>query len=202
MVNVFEAYREAAKRTGESSVGDQKIDPTSTGSLFGAPFKKDHLFNPWVGIPLLIVTGATVYDYCNQLKSGNLTPLQPLTPWSNALIGFNFVVWEPLGSGAPEEMFYRGFLQHEFYSWVNSPFFSIPMSAALFSLSHGPSGRVGAGIAGSYLGFLAHHHDGDLSPGVTLHFWSVVVLGLETIALTFRSQGIIPPVGASFGISI
>lgn len=190
MVNVFNAYREAAFAQGERAIGEQKIDDTPTDKLFLAPFSARNLFNPWVGIPILLLGLATVYDYRTQIHSSDLQPLQPLTPGTNRLIAFNYGVWEPIGSGAPEEMFYRGFLQHEFYSWVKSPYFSIPMSTLAFSFSHAAPGRASAAIAGAYLGYLAHRNEGSLSPGIALHFWGVVFLGIETYLLTKRAQGL------------
>jgi membrane protease YdiL (CAAX protease family) len=99
---------------------------------------------------------------------------------------------QPFGSGAPEEMFFRGFLQNEFYHFIESPFFSVPMQAAAFSFAHESSGRIGAAISGLYLGTLAQHDHGRLNHTIALHFWSVVVLGVETALLTFNAQNDVP----------
>jgi len=189
MVNVFESYRTAATVDGE--VKDPWIDPRPTNELFSDPFKIENLASAWVYVPLGLITAMAVYDYTEQTKGG-LDPIRKMNPWSNTLFATNFVVVQPIGSGAPEEMFYRGFLQNEFYHIVSSPFFSVPMSAALFSFSHAPSGRIGAAVSGLYLGTLAQIDGGRLNHTIALHFWSVVVLGIETAFLTIGAQGDAP----------
>lgn len=195
MVNVFEAYRSAYSLHPDE--GGQGIDTRPTIDLFKDPFKWDTVSSPWVWIPLLMVLGITGYDYASQVSNGVPT-IQPLTNFSNISVGFNQLGLYPVGSGAPEEMFYRGFLQNEAFHLVNSPFFAIPLSTAAFSFSHGPDGRIGAAVTGSYLGFLAYKNNGNLSEGIALHFWSVVVLGLESLLLTLRSEHQVPPVGTQF----
>ncbi len=194
MVNVFNAYREAAH---DPRIG-QGIDMRPTGQMFLDPFRWSNLTNPWIGIPLLVLALYTIRDYGQTVHSG-VTQLQPMNGYSNKLLAFNYEVWQPFGSGAPEEMFYRGFFQNEMYSVVPSPFFSIPMSTAAFAFSHASAGRPTAAVAGAYLGYLAHKYHGNLGPGITLHFWTVVMLGIETIALTDVAQGYVPLRYASIG---
>lgn len=187
MVNVFNAYREAA---GSAEIG-QGIDQSSTNDLFLAPFRTENILNPWVYAPFLGMVGVIIEDYVSTVRSG-VNSLQPMNGISNQLLAFNYEIWQPIGSGAPEEMFYRGFLQNEAYTLVPSPYFSIPLSTLAFSFSHAPAGRPTAAVAGAYLGFLANKNHGTLGPGITLHFWTVVLLGIETIALTARGQGYAP----------
>lgn len=196
MVNVYNAYRDAA---GSAHVG-QGIDTRSTGDLFLDPFRPSNVFNPWVGIPLVLLAGYTIRDYGQQVHSG-VQQLQPMNGISNELLAFNYEAWQPAGSGAPEEMFYRGFLQNEMYCLVPSPMFSIPMSTLAFTFSHSAPGRPTAAIAGAYLGYLAHRYHGNLGPGIALHFWTVVMLGIETIALTDVAQGYVPLKYVSFGFN-
>lgn len=197
MVNTFNAYRQAAFRSGMAM---DHIDQTATLDLFKEPFQLPNLSNPWVYIPILTVFTTSVIDYLIQ-TSRTLPPSPRLNPNSNALYAFNYGLWQPFGSGAPEEMFYRGFLQNEFYEMVPSPFFAIPLSSLLFSLSHAPGeGRFSAAIAGGYLGYLSYRYQGRLGPGITVHFWSGVILGLETILLSQRGQRSTPP--ASFDLQI
>lgn len=195
MVNVFNAYREAA---GTSELG-QGIDTRSTKDLFLDPFRIYNVVNPWVGIPLVLLAGFTIRDYFQIVHSG-VTQLQPMNGISNQLLAFNYEIWQPFGSGAPEEMFYRGFVQNEAYTLVSSPWFSIPVSTLAFTFSHEAAGRPTAAIAGAYLGYLAHRNHGNLAPGISLHFWTVVMLGIETIALTSRAQGYVPLRYVTFGI--
>lgn len=198
MVNVFNAYREAYQLNG--SPGDEMIDQRPTKDLFLDPFQLDNFKSPWVWGALAIVAGATIYDFNNQVTNG-ITPIQKMNGYSTGLFAFNYIAWRPIGSGAPEEMFYRGFLQNEMYDIVPSPFFSIAMSSLAFSFSHGANtgSRIGAGISGLYLGWLAHKEHGNLAQGITLHFWSDLFLGIETLLLTKKGGDTrdAPPVGVS-----
>ncbi len=199
MMNVFESYRSAAKANGKLNEG-QGIDDRNEADFLLDPFRGQNLLNPWVYIPLLLSTGYIAYDFSSQLKQ--LASIQALTPGTNRFIAFNQTVLYPFGSGAPEEMFYRGFLQNEAYCLVQSPFFSVAASTAAFSFSHTPDGRVGAAVTGAYLGFLAHHFHGTLGPAITLHFWSVLVLGIEAYLLTHRSQQFTaPPTGLTASLT-
>jgi hypothetical protein len=189
-VNTFDSYREAAKMNGIT----EGIDQTSTGDLFIAPFKADNWSSPWVWIPIASVAAYVTYDYINTTNNGSLNRQAVLSPYSNYLYTVNYVGVQPFGSGAPEEMFFRGFLQHEFYSAVPSEFFSIPLTTALFTFAHAPgNGRFTAAVAGAYLGYLADRNDGKLSQGITVHFWGDLLLGLETVLLNQKAQRSIAP---------
>ncbi len=196
MHDVFNSYRDAYKKYGGDS--GQGIDMTSSRELYLAPFNAEVMRSPWVWAPLLIVTGATVLDYTSQINGG-ISPIQKLTAFSNSGVAVNQLALYPVGSGAPEEMFYRGFIQNEAYHWIPSPFFAIPFSTAAFALSHGPDGHLGASISGSYLGFLAYKNHGALSEGIALHFWSVFVLGVESLVLTLRAENVSIPITLQFG---
>lgn len=197
-VNTFLAYRSAATASG--SKGTEWIDSTSTQDLFTAPFRRDILSNPWVWISLSIVGGYTAFDTYSQLHGG-ATRLPAFTPASNAIYTASDIAMYPVGSAAPEEMFFRGFLQNEFRTAVPSPFFSVPAQAILFMFAHAPGdGRIPALVSGTYLGTLAHVHEGRLSPGIAVHFWSVAMLGIEDIILVHRGQHTLPPQGFSVQI--
>ncbi len=195
MMNVFSSYQ-ASLKARDSDLG-QGLEDKNVTELFFEPFQKSNLTDPWVYIPLALVVAATAVDYSSQIHSG-LTPTQPLTGTSNAFVGFNQLILYPVGSGVPEEGFYRGFLQNEFYFMTRSPVASVLMSATAFSLSHSPPGHLTAGLSGLYLGTLAAINHGKLGPGVTLHFWSVVALGIETFVLTKKSQAV--PGSAPLGL--
>jgi hypothetical protein len=205
MVNTFDAYREAAqiqaKQDGTSlRLMGQGIDDRPSLDLFLDPFRSENLTDPWVWIPLALIGGVMAVDYYT-VHQGNIPSQQRLTPNSNFLYAFNNGLWQPVGSGAPEEMFYRGFLQNELYSLVPSPFFSIPISTLAFSFSHAPgSGRITSAFVGAYLGYLAYRFQGHLGRGITLHFWGDFLLGLESILLNNDAQRTTPP--ASFTVQI
>jgi len=189
-VNTFDSYREAAKLNGVT----EGIDQTSTGDLFMAPFKADNWESPWVWIPIASVAAYVTYDYINTVNNGSLNRQAVLSPYSNYLYSVNYLGVQPFGSGAPEEMFFRGFLQHEFYDAVPSEWFSIPLTTALFTFAHAPgNGRFTAAVAGSYLGYLADRNHGKLSQGITVHFWGDLLLGLETVLLNQKAQRAISP---------
>lgn len=183
-VNTFLAYREAAKDDPEAS---KRIDQRSLKDMFLGPLSLSAFEDPWVYVPgaiLVIETGLVYFIDRNTLGRGAV-----LTPYSNFLYGLNYGVLQPIGSGVPEEMFYRGFLQNELLSLVDSPFFAIPISSAAFAFSHQPGpGRLTAAVAGGYLGYLAYRYPGNLAPGITLHFWGAVMLGIQTILLNSDSQ--------------
>ena len=180
-MNTFFTYRDAYREMGITEGLDQH---TALEGLT-LPFSKKYLLEPDVWFPLLLVAGAIAVDYANTSTES----IQPLNPSSNLLYNFNYGIWQPLGSGYPEEAFYRGFLQHEVTQATNSPLLGILTQSIAFAFSHEPGpGRFSAGAVGAYLGYLAYKHHGDLGPGVTLHFWGDFLLGVETIILSHRGQ--------------
>lgn len=197
MTFVYLSYREAALRNGYKN----RIDTSSESELFLAPFSAQQLINPWVWAPIAITGIAATVDYLISKK--NDFPVVPrFTPYSNFLYTLDYQVTRPIGSSVPEEGFYRGFVQNEMYSVVDSPWFAIPASTLAFVFSHGPGyGRIGAAVAGLYLGSLAHKYNGDLKPGITVHFWSSLLLGIETVFLLHDSQATTPPTALSVQVN-
>ena len=181
MTNTFIAYRDAYKDRGITEGLDQH---TAYEGLM-IPFEKTYFTEPDVWIPLALVAAAVAIDYATTTPDA----VQPLNASSNVLYDFNYGVWQPLGSGYPEEAFFRGFLQHEVTDMTNSPFVGILAQSLAFAFSHeAGNGRYSAAAVGGYLGYLAYKHKGDLGPGVTLHFWGDFILGLETILLSQKGQ--------------
>jgi len=189
-VNIFDHYRTAMVKSG---VSNSWVDQTPTIDLFKKPFDHNIMADPWVWTAISAVAIASAIDYYSQ-TSGTITQTNRLTPTSNVMYAFNYSVWQSFGSGAPEEMFYRGFLQNEFQDLTNSPFVAIALTTAIFSLSHEPgNGRYTAAIAGSYLGYLSYRNHGNLGPGIAVHFWSEVLLGIENFLLNQKGQSTTPP---------
>ena len=178
MVNVYNAYRKA---------GAPGVDTATTLALFESPFNKEFLTDPWVWGGLAVSAAAIGIKYYVTEKKG-VAPLSSLTPQSNALYGLTYGLVFPIGSGAPEEMFYRGFVQNELYQLVSSPYFSIPLSTLAYTFSHASGDRPTAAITGIYLGYLAHQYKGHLGPGIAYHFWVDVMTGLLAIALLQRAE--------------
>jgi hypothetical protein len=196
MVNVFRSYREKAQQEGVTS----DIDQSDVDDLFMSPFQKKYMFNPWVYVPILGVLAYAAIDYGSSSQAPDA--VDRLTPESNVLHDFHYGVWQPIGSGAPEEMFFRGFLQRELHELVPSPFFSIPLQALAFAYSHEPGdGRVTAFVAGSLLGLMAHLNNMDLHKGIAVHFWSEFIFGVESILLSHDNQGSSYPSGFSIQIN-
>lgn len=194
---VYLSYRDAARERGITD----HIDQSPVNELFLAPFKTDYFKDALVVIPIAVTAIAAVIDF--QIAKADGLPLVPrLTPYSNFLYSLDYQIVQPIGSGAPEEMFYRGFIQNELRSIVDSPWFAIPLSSAAFAFSHGPGyGRISAAVAGAYLGYLAHRGNGDLKPGIVVHFWSSLILGIETVLLSHEAQATTPPAALSFQIN-
>ncbi len=193
----FLTYREAAKLDGVT----QNIDQSPVSELFLAPFNTENLFDPWVYIPIGLVGVFTWIDY-EQTKLYGLPDVRRLTPYSNFLYSMNYQVVQPIGSGAPEEMFYRGYLQNEFMNLTQSPISAIALSTAAFAFSHGPGpGRISAAVAGAYLGYLNYKFNGNLKPGITVHFWSNMFLGIETVFLSHDAQQTTPPTALSVQVN-
>jgi hypothetical protein len=190
MVNVYNAYREAAGPN--ASIGTQAIDQTSTADLFLAPFKWDNLSDSWVWPALVVSAGALIYNYNQAVRNGQLTAIAPLNKGSQRQYDFTYLAVFPSGSGAPEEMFYRGFLQYEMYNMVESPFFSIGMSTLAYTFSHSADDRPSAAITGAYLGWLAHHNHGSLSKSIAFHFWSDILAGIYQITIVRKESGKVP----------
>jgi hypothetical protein len=182
MVNTFIAYRDAYRAEGITDGLDQR----TWWEGMTVPFHKESLEDPWVYIPLALIAAATAVDY---FTSGPDTNLSALSPTSNFLYSAHYGLWEPLGSGYPEEAFYRGFIQHEVKTATGSPVAAILAESTLFAFSHGAgSGRYSAALVGTYLGYLAERNNGDLGPGITVHFWGDLLLGVETILISQRDQ--------------
>jgi len=181
LVNTFIAYRDAYREQGITADLDQHTP--EEGMMI--PFEKKYLEQEDVWIPLAVVFAAFTADYLTT----SVESIQPLTPSSNTLYAFNYGIWQPLGSGYPEEVAYRGFLQHEFKNLTGSPLLSIIGETAAFSMSHEPgAGRYTAGVVGLYLGYLAHKYHGDLGPGSFVHFWGNLLMGVEGILLNSKFQ--------------
>ena len=198
MVNTYETYRDAARVNGELPIG---METKSVKDLFFEPFNSDILSDPWVFAPIALVLGVTIADYWMSV-AGTVTRTNALNSSSNALYAMNYGIWQPIGSGAPEEMFYRGFLQNEFKDMTSSAPLAIAMSSTLFALSHMPgSGRDSAALVGAYLGFLANKNNGKLGPGIAVHFWGDMILGLETILLNHKGQRTTPPTGLQIQVN-
>ena len=181
MVNVFNAYREAAK-------GDPNIDPTPTGELFLAPFRWSLIEDPAVYIPLGVSAAAIAVSYVATVKGGGVTPTAKFTGGSNRLYALTYGTVFPFGGAVPEEMFYRGFIQNEARGWVDSPFFAVPFSTALYTLSHSVDEMPSAAVSGAWLGTIAYLNNGRLSRGIAYHFWANFLAGLMEIELLQRSQ--------------
>jgi hypothetical protein len=194
MTNTFVAYRDANKARGITD----GIDQRTWWEGFTTPFELKNLDDPWVYVPLAMIAAAVTVDY---MTSKPNSALQPLTPTSNLLYDSHYGLWEPIGSGWPEEAFYRGFLQREFTLASGSPVLGVLGESALFALSHeAGSGRFSAALVGLYLGYLAERNHGNLGPGITVHFWGDLLLGLETILISHRDQRTSPQ--GALGIQI
>lgn len=190
MVDVYDAYRTAAAREGATA----PLDQTPVLDLFLAPFDPKNLADPWVAIPLGLAAAAISIDFFTNQPARTAK----LTPYSNFLYGATYAGVYPIGSGAPEEMFYRGFLQSELEALVPSPWFSIPLSTAAYTFSHGSwTDRESAAVTGLYLGYLAWRNPGDLKPGITFHFWADFLAGLESILLANLGQASTAPITVS-----
>lgn len=190
LVNTFTEYRDAFKARGIT----EGLDQHSPIEGMILPFSTTYIKEPDVWIPLALVAAAVTLDYATS-SPGAITPLNGS---SNALYSFNYGVWQPLGSGYPEEVAYRGFLQHELKSATGSPLLAVVLQALAFAFSHEPGGgRYSAALVGTYLGYLSEKHHGDLGPGTTLHFWGDTLLGVESLLLSNRAQHTTPQAGFS-----
>lgn len=180
MVNVFDAYRMSAK---SEDIG-QGIDQSPLQDLFLAPFSMENLTDKYVYLPLLVSLAFHTYTYLNEKRVTGA----PLNADSNTQYGLVYGAVYPIGSGAPEEMFYRGFMQNEFYQWTGSPYWAVPMSTLAYTLSHSPDSWLSAGVSGLYLGALAYKEKGQLKKNITFHFWSDVFLGIHAILTLARNE--------------
>lgn len=181
MTNTFMDYRDAYKNEGIT----EGLDQHTALDTFSIPFQKEYLLESDVWIPLALVASAVVVDFVTTTTSA----IQPLTPQSNLLYDFNYGLWQPLGSGYPEEAFFRGFLQHEVKTATDSPALGVLAQTIAFAFSHEPgNGRYSAALVGGYLGYLTEKHHGDLGPSSALHFWGDLLLGIETALLSHKAQ--------------
>ena len=188
MLNVFDAYREAAALQGVTN----GIDQSSKRDLFLAPFA----FSTWtdpiaVGI-IIAAAGVIYYDYRDAISQPRQVT-RAFTRESNQLYETTYIGLFPAGSAAPEEAFYRGYLQNEFYALVPSPFFSIPMTSLAFGLSHVPEARLEAFLGGLLFGSLTHFSDNRLQRAIAAHYWVDLFGGIESYLIYMRNQYRIKP---------
>ena len=181
MTNTFLAYRDS---------GAPGVDLTPTKDLFLAPFAKQELSNPWVYWGLLS-SFATVALDCTVaiMRKQGVNKHARLTTPSLAMYDTTAIGLIPLGSGAPEEMFYRGFLQNEMLQAFSTPYAAIPVSTTAYALSH-QSGvdQWVAAMTGFYLGLMTYQNEGRLSPGIAYHYWSDIFVGIESAILMWKGQ--------------
>jgi hypothetical protein len=199
LMNTFFSYRDQFNKEGQTDAG-QGIDQRSSYEMFKDPFRGEVLSSAWVYVPLALSAVAVYLDYASQLKDVS-QQLSPLNKSSKVYLGFDQMVMYPVASAAPEEAFFRGFVQNEFYYLVRSPYFSVPMSSLVFALSHSQDGWPGAFVSGLYQGFLTYRNDGNLSYANAVHFWGVVFVGLEAYMLTLKSEAHAPPVNLQLNFS-
>jgi hypothetical protein len=186
LTNTFVAYRDAYKAEGIT----EGLDQRTWWEGFETPFEAKSFDDPWVYIPLAFIAVGLTVDY---LTSAPDSSYAAFSPTSNFLFAAHYGAWEPLGSGWPEESFYRGFLQREFTQATNSPLIGVLAESTAFAFSHeAGSGRLSAGAVGAYLGYLSWKNNGNLGPGITVHFWGDLLLGLETILISHRDQRTTP----------
>ena len=200
IMNVFFSYRDQFNIEGGKDPG-QGIDQRSASQMLKDPFQKEVIISPWVYIPIVLTSAFVYFDYQSQVKLQPPNLISPLNTRSKIYTAFDQMVMYPVGSAAPEETFYRGFVQNEFYYLYRSPYFAIPMSSLIFALSHSQDSWSSAFVTGLYQGFLAYRNHGDLSFGNAVHFWGVVALGLETYLLTLHSQAKAPPATVNFSFT-
>lgn len=198
IMNAFFSYRDQYNLEG----GDpgQGIDQRSAKEMFKDPFRWEVLSSPWVYVPIALTSAFVYYDFRSELNQTQ-SEITPLNKQSKAYLAFDQLIMYPVGSAAPEEAFYRGFVQNEFYYLVRSPYFSVPMSSLVFALSHSQDAWPSAFISGLYQGMLAYKNDGNLAYGNAVHFWGVVILGIESYILTLSSQAKAPPVALKFNFT-
>ena len=175
-VDVFNSYRKAGA-TGQ-------VDQEDTSSLFLAPFRYENLSDSYVLFGLLVSLGFHTYLYLNE----GVTPTAPLNASSNTQYGLMYTLGYPVGSAAPEEMFYRGFLQNEFLGMTGSPYLAVPLSSAAYLFSHSSDSYMSAGVSGLYLGSLTYLNNGKLSKGIAFHFWSDIIMGIHAILSLQRNE--------------
>jgi membrane protease YdiL (CAAX protease family) len=184
LMNSFLSYRDQFNIEG----GDpgQGIDQRSVNEMFKDPFRWEVISSPWVYLPIAVSVAFAAIEY-RSIISTEQPSVSRLNGPSKAYLAFDQLAVYPLGSAAPEETFFRGFVQNEFYYLVRSPYFAVPMSSLVFALAHSQDGWPGAFVSGLYQGMMAYKNDGDLSFGNAIHFWGVVALGIEAYLLTTRS---------------
>ena len=198
LINTFFSYRDQFNIEG----GDpgQGMDQRSASEMFKDPFRMEILVSPWTYIPIALTSVFVFFDY-HSTTNQNQKKIAPLNRGSKAYLFLGEVGMYPFGSAAPEETFYRGFVQNEFYYLVRSPYFSIPMSSMLFALSHAQADWPSSFVSGMYQGMLAYKDHGNLSFGNAVHFWGVVVLGIEAYIMTLNRQTNARPASLNFSFT-
>jgi membrane protease YdiL (CAAX protease family) len=192
MANVYNAYRQAGAEV------DSRLDGHSTSELFLSPFRWENLSSPWVYPALAVTAAAMIYQYQQDVRDPGLPRTVRLNMASQRMYDFTYLGVFPAGSGAPEEMFYRGFVQNETGALGGSAAVSIALTAMAYAFSHSANDRLSAGVTGLYLSWMTHENQGQIGRAIAYHFWSDVFAGIYQTFLVRREQRKPPLFGFSW----
>jgi membrane protease YdiL (CAAX protease family) len=202
MYDTFYHYQQASLSPGEAEDQKAYAQPLYKGEwddVLLAPFRLKNLETPWTYVPILLGTGALLYQYKTAtVQVQNFTS----SGGANALYAFTQGVGVPLGSSFGEEAFYRGFVLRELRRYTGSLAAALTLETALFTFSHQPSLRPGAAVGGLYLGIVATRNDGDLEPGIATHFWIDFISGIFDYLLFRKTEGRSVPLSVAFTIPL
>lgn len=202
MFNTFYHYQQASLDPENLPMQLEYQQPLYKGNwddVLLAPFRWKNLKEPWVLIPVALISGYLIWDY-------KQTPLRRAPyvsgPADEALYGFAQGVAVPLGSSFGEEVLFRGFIQREFLYYTKSLPLSILVQTILFTSLHAPHLRPGAFVGGIYFGLTVNHFDGDLEQAIATHFWADFISGILVYFRYRKFEGKSVPLGIQFQIPI
>jgi membrane protease YdiL (CAAX protease family) len=174
--SIYSSYRDAG------GLGEDKKNETLADISF-SPFNPTILKNPLVFSPILVI--ALLAGYSNATYDGSNPILVPKSvKQDGSLVGSAFV--SGISPAIGEEAFFRGYLNYTYIQRFG-PAAGLLSSGTMFMLAHegnsdAASGRASRLFAGLYLGTIHYLSNYDIRPGVAVHFWYNLIIGLSELS--------------------
>lgn len=176
--SVYSGYRDAgAGRAGET-----------LQDLLAAPFQSQYVLDPHVLVPLVVLAAMSAQNTRDMTGSPvTLVNDRFMTDGTREFL----TVYQSMNAGVAEEAFFRGYL-NDMASRRFGPWGGGFISGTIFGLAHTANGVPVSAvlpqtIMGYYFAYLQNLNDGDIRPGIALHFWwDVIVFALQ--ARTFKAD--------------
>ncbi|MBN1670152.1 MAG: CPBP family intramembrane metalloprotease [Kiritimatiellae bacterium] len=193
-LSFFTTYRSAMRRAG-CDLRAEGIDDTPVGGLLLAPFRREHLTNPWVLVAAALGVAAAFRDAGDpdagfaDIAEIGIMGMDANREWGSAAYAAE-AFGLSLAAGVSEEAVWRGLLQNELDRSFGARG-GLVTTSILFGIAHivdldgdiRPERTVVPTLAGLYLGTLFENEEHRLGPSIAAHFWYNFTLMTTAFAL-------------------